>query len=124
MKKTKSIYWISTVLFAGFMAFTAVPDVIQETEAVKFITGLGYPAYIIPFLGVAKILGSIAILIPTLKRIKEWAYAGLIIDLVGAFYSNAIVHGLNPFLVVFMLLIIAVGAVSYIFWHKTKEPVQ
>ena len=49
--------------------------------------GLGYPFYLIPFVGVAKVLGIIAILIPGFPGIKEWAYAGLFFDLVGATFS-------------------------------------
>ena len=73
MKKTNTIYWIITGLFAAFMAFTAIPDLIVNDEAVKFMTDLGYPVYLLVFLGVAKILGSIAIVIPGYPRIKEWA---------------------------------------------------
>src|SRR5688572_12245578 len=96
MKKTKIIYWTCTILFAGFMTFTAIPDILKAEEAVKFITDLGYPVYFIPFIGVAKLLGSIAILVPAFKKIKEWAYAGLFFDLIAAVYSNIMVHGFDP----------------------------
>jgi uncharacterized membrane protein YphA (DoxX/SURF4 family) len=69
------------------MAFTAVPDALMSADAVKFMDQLGYPHYFIPFIGVAKILGCIAIAIPGYYRIKEWAYAGLFFDLAGAIYS-------------------------------------
>ena len=95
MKTSNIVYWISTILFAVFMAFTAVPDILLVPDAVKFITDLGYPLYFIPFIGVAKILGSISILIPQFKRIKEWAYAGLFFDLIGATYSNTQVMGIQ-----------------------------
>ena len=42
----------------------------------------------ITFLDVAKILGVIAILIPGYPRLKEWAYAGLAFDLIGATYAQ------------------------------------
>src|SRR3954470_14106256 len=87
MKKTKIIYWIITGLFAGFMIFTAIPDILVVPDAVDFMVKLGYPVYFIPFIGVAKVLGGIAILIPGFPRIKEWAYAGLMFDLIGAAYS-------------------------------------
>ncbi len=80
MKKTKLFFWIITGLFSAFMLFSSVPDIIKSPEAVKFMNDLGYPTYIIPFLGVAKVLGIIAILIPGFSRIKEWAYAGLFFD--------------------------------------------
>ncbi len=78
MKKTKTIYWIFTGLFAGIMMLSAIPDIIKVPDAVQMVsTHLGYPVYFLPFIGVAKLLGAIAILIPGYPRIKEWAYAGL-----------------------------------------------
>ena len=77
-KTTNLLYWIFTILFAGLMAFSAVPNLLTTPKSVQFMNGmLGYPVYIIPFIGLAKLLGVIAILIPGLKKIKEWAYAEL-----------------------------------------------
>ena len=84
MKKTKILYWIITGLFSAFMLFSAIPDILVTPDAITFMNGLGYPTYIIPFLGVAKLLGVIAILIPGFPGIKEWAYAGLFFDLIAA----------------------------------------
>lgn len=117
MKKTKIIYWTCTVLFAGFMIFTAIPDILKDDEAVKFITDLGYPVYFIPFIGVAKLLGSLAILIPAFKKIKEWAYAGLFFDLIGAVYSNIMAHGFDAGMIA-MVPIFGIGIASYILNQK------
>ena len=87
-------------------------------DAVAFVSNkLGYPKYIIPFLGVTKILGVIAILVPGFPRIKEWAYAGLFFDLLGATYSGICVDGLQPAMA-FMLLPFAFEALSYVYYHK------
>jgi uncharacterized membrane protein YphA (DoxX/SURF4 family) len=123
MKKTKTIYWIVTGLFAAFMAFTAIPDILNSEEAVTFMTHLGYPAYFTPFIGVAKVLGCIAILIPGYRRIKEWAYAGLFFDLIGATYSQVSTDGFLPQML-FMLLPFSLGILSYIFYHKYYQPFQ
>lgn len=117
MKKTKTIYWIITGLFAAFMAFSAVPDALSVPDAITFMNHLGYPNYIIPFLGVAKLLGVIAILIPGYPRIKEWAYAGLFFDLAGATYSIIAIEGLTPS-IVFMILPIVFLFLSYFYYHK------
>jgi hypothetical protein len=118
MKKTNIIYWTVTGLFGAFMLFSAVPDIIVVPDAIAFITNkLGYPQYIIPFLGVAKTLGVIAILVPGFPRIKEWAYAGLFFDLLGATYSNICVDGIQPG-IAFMLLPFIFEAISYIYHHK------
>ncbi|MBC7553449.1 MAG: DoxX family protein [Taibaiella sp.] len=70
MKKTNTIYWIITGIFAAFMFFTAIPDIINHPEATKFMSHLGYPPYFTPFIGVAKALGCIAILIPGFPRLN------------------------------------------------------
>ena len=116
MKKIKIAYWIVTILFAGFMIFTAIPDIIVIPEAEKFMTDLGYPVYLLPFIGWAKVLGGMAILIPGFPRIKEWAYAGLVFDLVGAMYSVAAIQGIAASLP--MLLFIAFAFASYFLYHK------
>ncbi len=119
-KTINILYWTFTILFAGLMAFTAVPDVLMLPEAIQYIAALGYPRYIIPFIGVAKLLGAVAILIPGLNKIKEWAYAGLFIDLAGAAYSGlAISPAFDP-KILGMLMFIIPGVLSYYFWNKKK----
>src|ERR1041384_6465706 len=69
MKKDKLIFWTITILFSVFMLFSAIPDILMIPDAVAFMNHLGYPNYIILFIGVAKVVGIIAILIPKFKRI-------------------------------------------------------
>lgn len=123
MKKTNILYWTFTGLFGAFMLFSAIPDIMVTPEAVTFINKLGYPTYIIPFLGVAKALGVVAILIPGFPRIKEWAYAGLFFDLLGATYSGICADGLQPSMA-FMLLPFALEALSYVYYHKRLRLLQ
>jgi hypothetical protein len=120
MKKTKTLYWIFTGLFGGFMFLTALPDVLVVKDAVTMLTHLGYPIYFIPFIGVMKVLGVIAILIPGYPRIKEWAYAGLFFDLIGATYSAIATDGFMPQML-FMAVPMILGALSYIYYHKTLQ---
>ncbi len=118
MKRTKILYWIFTALFALMMLSSAIPDVLSSPVAVKGMhEGLGYPLYFVPFIGAAKVLGVIAILIPGFSRIKEWAYAGLFFDLLGATYSIASV-GAPAANWLFMALPIALAICSYAFYHK------
>ena len=117
MKRTHITYWIVTGLFAAFMLFASVPDVMKSDEAVKFITDLGYPEYFVVFIGIAKVLGVIAILIPGYPRIKEWAYAGLFFDLLGATYSVIASAGFQP-QTAFMLPPIIFLFWSYHLYHK------
>jgi uncharacterized membrane protein YphA (DoxX/SURF4 family) len=117
MKKTNTIYWIFTGLFSALMIFSSVPGLMGAPDAIAFMQSLGYPDYMSTFLGIAKILGVIAILIPGYPRIKEWAYAGLIFDLIGATFSQMASHlpmaGLS-----FMLISFILGFGSYIYYHK------
>ncbi len=122
MKTTKVLYWIFTALFAALMLFTAIPDIMQVPDAITFMNGhLQYPIYIIPFISWAKVIGVIVILIPfggnIGYRIKEWAYAGLAFDLIGAIYSIIAVDGLHAS-EAFMLIWVVMGCCSYIFYHK------
>ena len=121
MKKTKTMYWVFTGLFAAFMALTAIPDVLNTEDAVKFMNHLGYPPYFTPFIGVAKILGCLAIIILGYPRIKEWAYAGLFFDLIGATYSQIATDGFLP-PIAFMLLPFTLGILSYTYYHKYYQP--
>lgn len=122
MKKVNIAYWILTGLLALFIIFTAIPDIMVTPDAVNVIsTQLRYPEYFIPFIGVAKVLGAIAILIPGYPRLKEWAYAGLAFDIAGAFYSSlAVGEPLMP-VVPFFILILGVLAASYILYHKRQR---
>lgn len=118
-KTINILYWVFTILFAGLMIFSSVGG-IGPTEEVKkiFHEGLGYPIYFIQFISVAKIIGSAAILVPGLNKIKEWAYAGLLFDLAGATYSGLAVSPSFDPRILGMLIWIIPGILSYYFWTK------
>jgi hypothetical protein len=121
MKKITILYWIFTGLFAAAMFMSAIPDIFSNPIAVKGMHGdLGYPLYFIPFIGIAKALGVIAILVPGYPRIKEWAYAGLTFDLIGATYS-IIASGQPASSFVFMIIPIALAVLSYTFYHRKRK---
>ena len=119
-KTTNIVYWISTILFAALMIFSASGGLQPSQPAIKLIHDtLGYPVYFIQFISVAKLVGCIVILIPGLNRsIKEWAYAGLFFDLAGAIYSGIATSGKFDPLMLTMLAWIVPGIVSYYCWHK------
>jgi uncharacterized membrane protein YphA (DoxX/SURF4 family) len=124
MKTTKILYWVFTALFAAFMIFSATGNIMVDEQSVQFLSGyLKYPAYFIPFIGWAKLLGSVAILVPGFPRIKEWAYAGLFFDLLGATYS-LLALGTPVAQIAGMLMPVLLGALSYIFYHKKLKQSQ
>lgn len=120
MKKTTVFYWIFTGLFAALMLGSAIPDVMSSPVAVEGFARMGLPAYLVPFIGVAKVLGVIAILVPGYPRIREWAFAGLMIDLAGATYCIAATVGATAALS--MALPLALGVLAYIF-HQRRQSV-
>src|SRR4026209_469251 len=88
MKARVRIGWVVTALMAALMLLSAVPDVLRIPDALAVFRHLGYPPYLLLFLGTGKILGVAAVLIPGVPRLKEWAFAGLTFDLTGALYSH------------------------------------
>lgn len=94
-KRDKIIYWIATLWLALGMTSTGIVQLIGIDEEVDMITGLGYPAYIVFILGVWKILGVVAILVPKFPLLKEWAYAGFFFNISGAIISH-LVSGSAP----------------------------
>lgn len=117
MKKTKIFYWVFTIVMSALLGIGAIFDAISAPEAIQHVTEIGYPAYIVPFLGVAKALGIIAILIPGFQRIKEWAYAGLMYDVIGALYSH-IAFGHDVSVWGGMIVLIGLITASYYFHHQ------
>lgn len=118
-KKTNTLYWTFTILFSLLMIFSAVGGLQPTQQAIELIHNqLGYPVYFIPFISFAKLVGSIFILIPNLKRIKEWAYAGLFFDLTAAIYSSIASSGKFDPMILTLLAWVIPGVLSYWLWHK------
>lgn len=86
--KAKTIaYWVTT----GLVVFCMTGGIFQllgVSTTVDGIVKLGYPAYIIPALGLGKVLAIVAIVWPGVPRLKEWAYAGIFFNMIGATVSH------------------------------------
>jgi hypothetical protein len=87
-KKNLAIYWIATGLMSVGMLGSGLAQIIHAKEMVDLVVPLGYPLYILYIVGVWKILGVIAILVPGFKILKEWAYAGFFFVMTGALISH------------------------------------
>jgi hypothetical protein len=121
MKATNIFYWVVTILFSAMMLFSGYSEITLNPDGVKIMQHLGYPNYFTVFLGYAKILGVIALLVPgNFPRIKEWAYAGFCFDLVGATYSQIATDGLMP-QESFMLLFLIFLFLSYYLYHRRRS---
>nr|WP_321357893.1 DoxX family protein [uncultured Draconibacterium sp.] len=119
MKTLKITYWTSTIILSLlflmniFMYFTRDPKIVAGIDA------LGYPLYLLDILGVAKIIGIIILLVPKFPRLKEWAYAGFVIDLIGAIWSHIAIGDTSS--VSFILMFVMILAVSYVTMRKLES---
>ena len=115
-KRDKIIYWISTLWLASGMLSTGVLQLFRVNAegalappGVYGITHLGYPIYFLTILGIWKILGVVALLIPKLPLLKEWAYAGFFFAMSGAVYSHiALGDSMKEILPSMLLLVLTV----------------
>lgn len=90
--KIKTIaYWTTTAIVLFVMLSGALGELTQQWGTLETHTVLGYPVYLLTIIGTWKILGSTAFIVPGFPRLKEWAYAGMFINMTGAFLSHAIV---------------------------------
>ena len=81
-------FWIVTVFFAASMALSAVLYLTGAPSIQDGFARLGYPQYLLTILGIAKLLGAAALVQNSVPRLREWAYAGFTIDLIGAVASH------------------------------------
>lgn len=81
-------YWITTGLLALGTTGTGVVKLLNPPEMIQNFENLGYPTYLIRFLGLWYVLAVVALLAPKLGRVKEWAYAGLFFAFSGALFSH------------------------------------
>lgn len=87
-KAQKITYWISTIWLCLGMTSTGIVQIIHLPDETKMIVGLGYPAYFMTIIGVWKLLGVVAMLLPKTALLKEWAYAGFFFVMSGAIFSH------------------------------------
>ena len=88
-QKSKTIwYWIITGILSFCIFSGGLAQALQVQGVVQGFKPLGYPTYFISIIGVWKVLGIVAILVPGFKLLKEWAYAGLFFTMSGAVISH------------------------------------
>jgi uncharacterized membrane protein YphA (DoxX/SURF4 family) len=118
-------YWIATGALAVVLFAAGIMDLRGQPEVTEVLERLGYPLYLAALLGVAKLLAGIAILAPKYPRLKEWAYAGIVIDFGGALYSH--IRMGEPEQIVAPVLLLAIAFTS---WYlrpmsrKLPDPIE
>lgn len=114
MRRNRIIYWVSTVWLALGMVSTGLVQLLRVEEEVNSINKLGYPVYLLTILGIWKLLGVVAVIVPRFTLIKEWAYAGFFFAMSGATLSRIAVG--DPFTSIApSLLLLVLTIVSWYF---------
>lgn len=125
-KRNKIIYWIATIWLALGMVSTGIVQLLNQKEgpgAVDSMTQLGYPMYLLIMIGVWKILGVIAVLIPKYPLLKEWAYAGFFFVMSGAIVSHlAVKDTASEIFPALLLLVLTI--ISWYFRPSDRKPVS
>jgi DoxX-like family len=86
------IYWVATAVVAGECAVGGAMDLFRMAPFYPLLIDLGYPDYLATIMGTAKIIAAVVVLAPSLPRLKEWAYAGVMINMIGAAASHISMH--------------------------------
>lgn len=113
----KILYWVATIWLSLGMASSAAVQLMRIPEGVESVTHLGFPEYLLTILGVWKILGIVALLVPGLPVLKEWAYAGFFFVASGAMTSHLIMR--DPFGEVFPSVLLLV--LTVVSWYLRPE---
>ncbi|HEX6193751.1 MAG TPA: DoxX family protein [Chitinophagaceae bacterium] len=122
-KRNKIIYWIATIWLSLGMLSSGMVQLLHLKEETDFITRMGYPEYFLTILGIWKILGVVAVLIPKNLVLKEWAYAGFFFSMSGAVYSHIVLN--NPLSEIFPpLLLLILTVTSWYFRPRDRKIVS
>ncbi|OIN56260.1 hypothetical protein BLX24_25760 [Arsenicibacter rosenii] len=116
-KTLKIAYWTMLGLFAMAMLMDGGAGIVQEKNGLDVMHQLGYPAYAMIIFGTAKVLGALALLQPWFRTIKEWAYAGFTINLLGAMASWRFAVG-DPAYLLPPLVMLVYLFVMYYLWKR------
>jgi hypothetical protein len=112
MKRKMIAYWVCTTVIAVCIGSGGLAQALRVPQNVQGMMALGYPLHFIVLLGIWKVLGALTLLAPGLRLVKEWAYAGIFIDLSGAMVAAA-ANGASAFHVIAPLVLIGFLAASW-----------
>ena len=123
-KRNKIIYWIATIWLSLGMLSTGAVQLFKlkgdGPGSLNSMTHLGYPVYFVTLLGIAKILGIVALLIPKYPLLKEWAYAGFFFMMSGAIFTH-IAAGNSTIEIFPSLLLLILTVVSWYFRPSDRK---
>ena len=108
-----AVYWLATAVLALELVVGGVWDILRAPQVRVVIDRLGYPAYFLVILGIWKLLGAVAVIVPRFPLLKEWAYAGVVFNLTGALASNVASGVTDTGTLAYLVLMMGVTAVSW-----------
>jgi hypothetical protein len=113
-KRNKIIYWVATLWLSLGMVSTGIVQLMKTPEETDMMARLGYPVYFLTIIGVWKLLGVVAVLVPKFRLVKEWAYAGFFFNMSGAILSHIAMHD-SPMELFGPVLLLVLTIVSWYF---------
>ena len=106
----KVAYWVTTILLAALSVLAAYGYLSGSPQSVEGFAHVGYPQQLRIILGIAKPLGAIALILPGMAKLKEWAYAGFTFAWISAFIAHYLAKdGAKAFAPLVFLLILAIS---------------
>jgi hypothetical protein len=118
-RRTTVVYWTTTSLVFLLMLQGGIMEAIRSPSALEVFRVLGYPTYFATLLGVAKVLGAAAIVLPVPRTLREWAYAGFTFDVASAVFS-IIASGLADWSLSIPVIALAFVQASYWSWRRRE----
>ena len=112
-------YWVITAIVIGECAVGGTMDVLRLAPFYPMLIDLGYPSYFATILGIAKVAAAVVLLAPRLPRLKEWAYAGVLINMIGAAASNAATHQFTAMIAPGAFAVLALA--SWAIWPESRR---
>jgi uncharacterized membrane protein YphA (DoxX/SURF4 family) len=116
-------YWIVTFLLAAAIMLSGIGQLMQYGGNIELVKNLGYPLYVLTILGIWKVLGAIALVVPGFPRLKEWVHAGIFFLMTGAAISHAFEndYGDYGFHIILPLSYAALNIVSWALRPKSRK---
>ncbi|WP_426452002.1 DoxX family protein [Paenibacillus sp. S-38] len=115
-------YWSVTLLLASTVMLSGIGQLMKFGGNLELVTSLGYPIYVLTILGMWKVLGAIALVVPGFPRLKEWVYAGIFFVMTGAAVSHAFASDYGPygFSIILPLFYAALNIASWALRPKSR----
>lgn len=119
-RTTARLYWTLTALFCLLMLADGAAGLLHESNGVAAMKQLGYPVFIMDITGAAKMLGALALLQNRYRTLKEWAFAGFVIDFIGA-AASVLFAGMGLAATLPALVMLAVVLGLHFLWRRYRS---